>query len=108
MGEIDLSQCDDVERVPGRWSGAWVVKRSRILADGIIENFEAGVTPEEIGEEIYDGLGAERARRIIAYARTHVRPPEPQRQRASHRDSACIAAAIRAEPDAAARGASDW
>ena len=77
MGEIDLSQCDDVERVPGRWSGAWVVKRSRILADGIIENFEAGVTPEEIGEEIYDGLGAERARRIIAYARTHVRHPAP-------------------------------
>ena len=77
MGEIDWSQCDDVERVPGRCSGAWVVKRSRILADGIIENIDAGATPEEIGEEIYDGLGAKRARRIIAYARTHVRHPAP-------------------------------
>lgn len=77
MPEIDWSQCEDVERVPGRCSGAWVIKHSRILADGIIENFEAGVTPEEIGEEIYDGLGSERARRIIAYARAHVRHNQP-------------------------------
>ena len=45
MGEIDWSQCDDVERVPGRCSGAWVMQRSRLLAGGIIENFEAGATP---------------------------------------------------------------
>ena len=75
--EIDWSDCPDVERVPGRVSGRWVVKDSRILADGIIENFDAGASPEEIGEEIYDGLGAERARRIIEYAVSHVRQPEP-------------------------------
>src|SRR5271154_4429569 len=40
--EIDWSKCPDVERVPGRVSGRWVVKDSRILADGIIENFDAG------------------------------------------------------------------
>ena len=45
-----------MELVPGRCSGAWVVKHSRILADGIVENFDAGATPEEIGEEIYEGL----------------------------------------------------
>jgi hypothetical protein len=54
-----------------------MVKDSRILPDGIIENFDAGATPKEIGEQIHDGLGTERARRIIEYALTHVRPPEP-------------------------------
>jgi uncharacterized protein (DUF433 family) len=76
--EIDWSGCLDVERVPGRVSGRWVVKDSRILADGVIENFDAGASPEEIGEEIYDGLGAERARRIIEYALAHSRHPAPR------------------------------
>jgi uncharacterized protein (DUF433 family) len=73
--EIDWTDCPDMERVPGRCSGAWVVRDSRILASGIMENYEAGASAEEIGEEIYDGLGADRARRIIQYARTHVRHP---------------------------------
>ena len=75
--EIDWSGCPDLERVPGRVSGRWVVKDSRILADGIMENYDAGASPEEIGDMIYDGLGADRARRIIEYARMHVRQPEP-------------------------------
>ena len=37
--EIEWPDCPDVERVPGRVSGRWVVKDSRILADGIIESF---------------------------------------------------------------------
>jgi uncharacterized protein (DUF433 family) len=71
--DIDWSACLDVESVPDRCSGAWVVKDSRILVEGILENYDAGASPEEIGEEIYDGLGTDRARRIIAYARSQVR-----------------------------------
>jgi uncharacterized protein (DUF433 family) len=71
MSDIDWSACPDVERVPGRVSGQWVVAGTRILADGVIENADAGLSPEEIGDETFDGLGAERARRIIRYARTH-------------------------------------
>ncbi len=73
MSIIDWSECPDVERVPGRVSGQWVVKGSRILADGIVDNFEAGASAEEIGLEIYDGLGADRALRIIQYAQEHSR-----------------------------------
>jgi uncharacterized protein (DUF433 family) len=68
---IDWSDCPDVERVPGRVSGQWVVKDSRIPVQGVIDNAEAGLSAEEIGEEIYDGLGAPRAQRIIEYARRH-------------------------------------
>ena len=74
---IDWSQCPDVERVPGRVSGEWVVKDTRILAQGVIDNADAGVTAEEIGDEIFDGLGVDRARRIIEYARTHAAQSHP-------------------------------
>jgi uncharacterized protein (DUF433 family) len=73
---IDWSQCPDVERVPGRVSGQWVVKDTRILAQGVIDNAE-DFTPEEIATEIYEGLGADRARRIIDYARRHATHPHP-------------------------------
>jgi uncharacterized protein (DUF433 family) len=73
---IDWKGCPDVERVPGRVSGQWVVKDTRILAQGVIDNAE-DFTPEEIATEIYEGLGVERARRIIDYARRHVTQPEP-------------------------------
>jgi uncharacterized protein (DUF433 family) len=77
MQEIDWKDCPDVESVPSRCSGAWVAKDSRILVEGILENYDAGMNPEEIGEEIFDGLGADRARRIIEYARTYVRHHAP-------------------------------
>src|SRR5580658_6703091 len=73
---IDWSQCPDVERVPGRVSGQWVVKDTRILAQGVIDNAQ-DFTPEEIASEIYEGLGADRARRIIEYARRHAIHPHP-------------------------------
>jgi uncharacterized protein (DUF433 family) len=77
MEDIGWTDCPDVERVPGRVSGQWVVKDTRILTQGVVENADAGVTPEEIGDEIFDGLGTDRARRIIEYARTHVAHPHP-------------------------------
>ena len=45
MSDIDWSACPDVERVPGRVSGQWVVVGTRILADGVIENADAGLSP---------------------------------------------------------------
>jgi uncharacterized protein (DUF433 family) len=73
----DWKDCPDVERVPGRVSGRWVVKDTGILAQSIIDNADAGVTAEEIGDEIFDGLGVDRARRIIEYARTQAAHPHP-------------------------------
>ena len=78
----DWSGCPDVERIPGKVSGQWIVVGTRILADGVVENAEDGMTPEFIAEELFPGLGSDRARRIIEYARqqgvawdssTHVR-----------------------------------
>ena len=44
---MDWSGCPAVERVPGKVSGQWIVKGTRILADGVLENADAGYTAEE-------------------------------------------------------------
>ncbi len=62
---MDWSDCPDVERIQGTVSGQWIVKGTRILADGVIENAE-DCTPEEIAGELFPGLDVEQARRIIA------------------------------------------
>jgi uncharacterized protein (DUF433 family) len=73
---IDWCDCPDVERVPGRVSGQWVVKDTRVLADAVIENAD-DYSPEEIATDLYPDVGAERARRIIAYARAHAHASAP-------------------------------
>lgn len=72
---MDWSKCPDVERIPGKVSGQWIVKDTRILAQGVIDNAEDGFTAEEIATEIYPGLGVDRARRIIEFARQHAPHP---------------------------------
>jgi hypothetical protein len=37
-----LSQCPDVESIPGKVSGAWVLKGTRMPVAAIFENLEAG------------------------------------------------------------------
>jgi uncharacterized protein (DUF433 family) len=66
---VDWSGCSEVERIAGKVSGQWLVKGTRILADGVIENALAGFSPEEIAGEIYEGMSVDAARAIIAYGR---------------------------------------
>ena len=65
---IDWSRCDDVESVPGRLSGAWVVKGSRVQADAVVDNARAGCTAEEIAGEIFE-LPLERVRGVLRFAK---------------------------------------
>ncbi len=50
---IDWSQCPAVERIPGKVSGAWVLKGTRMPVQTIFENLEAGMSPREI-TEVFD------------------------------------------------------
>ena len=68
---MDWSQCDDVERVPGKVSGAWIVKGTRVQADAILDKAEAGYSAEEIGTDLYPGVGVARARRQLTFAGRH-------------------------------------
>jgi uncharacterized protein (DUF433 family) len=64
---IDWNGCDDVERIPGKVSGAWLVKGSRIRVEDVLAN-AAGMTPERVVAEVYPSLPLDRARRVIAFA----------------------------------------
>ena len=50
MATLDWSQCPAVESVPGKVSGAWVFKGTRMPVQTIIENLEAGLSSREITE----------------------------------------------------------
>ncbi len=48
--EIDWCRCPLLESVPGKVSGAWVIKGTRMPAQAIIDNHDAGLEPPEIAE----------------------------------------------------------
>jgi uncharacterized protein (DUF433 family) len=50
MAALDWSQCPAVESVPGRVSGAWVFKDTRMPVSTVFENLESGASIEEIME----------------------------------------------------------
>ena len=62
---IDWSQCPEVESVPGRCSGAWVVKGTRVMVQGIIDNAE-DCSAEEIADMF--AVPVEIVQRILAFA----------------------------------------
>jgi uncharacterized protein (DUF433 family) len=63
---IDWSQCPDVESVPGRCSGARVVKDSRVMVSGILDNFEADQTAREVASMF--SLPVATVRRVLRFA----------------------------------------
>lgn len=79
-GLLDWSQCPVVERVPGKVSGAWVLKGTRMPVSAIFENLEAGASIDDI-LEWYDGLNREQVRAVIEFA---VRSLDIPPQLASH------------------------
>ncbi len=50
MANLDWSQCPAVESIPGKRSGAWVFKDTRMPVSTIFENLESGASIEEIME----------------------------------------------------------
>ena len=77
MEEIDWTGHDDVEMIPGKVSGALLVKGTRIPVQAVLDNAEDGFTAEEIVAEIYPSLPLDRARRIIGHVlkQAHVSYP---------------------------------
>ena len=68
--EFDWSKCEDVESVPGRLSGAWVIKGTRVQSDAIVENAMAGCTAEEIaGPDIFPSIPLDIVQRVLRFAK---------------------------------------
>lgn len=44
---IDWSQCQGVERIPGKVGGAWLFRGTRVPVKALFENIEGGATIDE-------------------------------------------------------------
>jgi uncharacterized protein (DUF433 family) len=71
---LDWSQCPAVESVPGKVSGAWVFRGTRIPASAVFENLEDGVTIDEL-TRIYDGLTREQIEAVLEFAARSLETP---------------------------------
>ena len=48
---LDWSQCTAVESIPGKVSGAWVLRGTRTPVKVLFENLEAGMSIDEVIEQ---------------------------------------------------------
>ena len=56
-----------MESVPGKVSGAWVLRGTRMPVSAIFENIEAGANIDDI-MEWFDGLNREQVESVIEFA----------------------------------------
>jgi uncharacterized protein (DUF433 family) len=76
MATLDWSQCAAVESIPGKVSGAWVLKSTRMPVSAIFENLEAGANIDDI-MHWYEGLDREQVKAVIKFTvRSLDRQPE--------------------------------
>jgi uncharacterized protein (DUF433 family) len=74
MPALDWSECPDVESVPGKVSGAWVLKGTRMPVATIFENIEAGASIDDI-MEWFDGLNREQVKAVVHFAAQSLKKP---------------------------------
>ena len=71
---LDWSQCPAVESVPGKVSGAWVYKDTRMPVAAVFENLEDGVTINEL-VDLYAGLTREQIAAVLDFAARSLTSP---------------------------------
>jgi uncharacterized protein (DUF433 family) len=75
MATLDWSQCPAVESVPGRLSGAWVFRDTRMPVSAVFENLEAGATVDEIVD--WFSISKEEVIEVLEFAARSVAAPVP-------------------------------
>ena len=73
MATLDWSQCPAVESIPGKVSGAWVFRDTRMPVSIVFENLESGATIEEIMEWFH--LTREQIVTVLEFAARSLDPP---------------------------------
>ena len=73
MALLDWSQCPAVESIPGKVSGAWVFRNTRMPVSIVFDNLEAGATIDEIVE--WFDVTAEQVKAVIEFAARSLEAP---------------------------------
>jgi uncharacterized protein (DUF433 family) len=79
MASIDWSQCPAVESIPGKVSGAWVFKDTRLPVATVIENLE-DLTVDEVMEQF--DVTREQINAVLDFVAQSLKTSIPERQRA--------------------------
>jgi uncharacterized protein (DUF433 family) len=64
---MNWSQCPAVERIPGKVSGAWLFKGTRVPVKALFENLESGATIDEF-LEWFPGVTRAQAEAVLEHA----------------------------------------
>jgi uncharacterized protein (DUF433 family) len=75
MANIDWSQCPAVESIPGKVSGAWVFRDTRMPVSIVFENLESGASIEEIVDWFH--VSREQIVAVLEFAARSLDPPPP-------------------------------
>lgn len=73
MATLDWSQCPAVESIPGKVSGAWVFRDTRLPVSIVFENLESGATIDEIMEWFH--ISREPIVAVLEFAARSLDPP---------------------------------
>ena len=73
VATLDWSQCPAVESVPGKVSGAWVFRNTRMPVSIVFDNLEAGATIDEIVE--WFDVTPEQVKAVIEFAARSLEAP---------------------------------
>jgi uncharacterized protein (DUF433 family) len=76
VAALDWSQCPAVESIPGKVSGAWVFKDTRMPVAIVFQNLEAGASIEEIME--WFDLTREQITTVLDFAARRLEAPVPR------------------------------
>ncbi len=85
MAALDWSQCPTVESIPGKVSGAWVFKDTRMPVSAVFENLEAGASIEEIME--WFDVSREQIETVLTFAARSLDAPIPYSSQAASVDA---------------------
>jgi uncharacterized protein (DUF433 family) len=66
MAILDWSQCSAVESIPGKVSGAWVFRGTRLPVVTVFENLEDGLSIQEVMDQF--DVTREQVRAVLEFA----------------------------------------
>ena len=64
---LNWSQCAVVERIPGKVSGVWLFKETRVPVKALFENLESGATVEDF-LEWFPGVTRQQVEAVLEHA----------------------------------------
>ncbi|HEY6350501.1 MAG TPA: DUF433 domain-containing protein [Candidatus Angelobacter sp.] len=70
---LDWSQCSAVESIPGKVSGAWVFRGTRLPVATIFENLQDGMTVDEVMEQF--DVSREQINAVLEFAARSLASP---------------------------------